>query len=155
MDYSKCRILLFRGKGFISWGIRTQTRSQYSHAAILMPDGRIVEAWQGAGAGVQIKTLDDYTGIDAFIVKGMNDTEWRLAIDYALSQVGSKYDYWAIVRFISRPSMPTNDKWFCSELVFASLARAGINLLERITASEVSPGLLSFSPILIPASRPA
>jgi hypothetical protein len=104
-------VLLFRGKGVISTLIRWQTRGEYSHAALLMPDGMIVESWQGAG--VRVTSLSDWSHID-------------------------------------RLSIP-NARWFCSELVFAALAHAGVHLFARIEPWAVSPGLLAISPLLSPA----
>lgn len=139
-------VLLFRGRGAISTLIRWQTRGEYSHAALLLPDGQIVEAWQGRG--VRVKRLSDWEGIDKFTVLGMRAEQWDKAIKVALAEVGKGYDYWAIIRFISRGRMPENDSWFCSELVFSALAQAGVKLFDRIEPSAVSPGLLAISPML-------
>ena len=38
------RILLYKGGGFVSWAIKTQTRGKYSHLAILFPDLTVVES---------------------------------------------------------------------------------------------------------------
>jgi uncharacterized protein YycO len=143
-----CRpgIALFRGRGVVSTLIRWQTRSVYSHAALVLPDGRIVEAWQGDG--VRVKRLDDWSHVDRFEVADMTDEQWIAALDFALRQVGQGYDYWAIMRFVSRRHMPDNDRWFCSELVFAALEAAGVRLFERIEAWAVSPGLLAIAPRL-------
>ena len=139
-------VLLFHGRGLISAAIRWQTRSRYSHAALRLPDGRIVESWQGSG--VRVRTLADWTGIEAYAVRGMTPAHWDLALSYACAQAGAGYDYWGVVRFVSRRHMPDNRRWFCSELVFASLQWAGVQLLSRIDAAEVSPGMLALSPLL-------
>lgn len=39
------RIALYQGKSFISRLIRWQTRSRYSHAAFLLDNGNVIEAW--------------------------------------------------------------------------------------------------------------
>lgn len=141
-----CRVLLFRGRGIISALIRWQTRSVYSHAAILMPDGNIIESWQGEG--VRTKKLTDWSNIDQFEVVGMTREQWIYAIEFARLQIGRGYDYLGVIRFVSRKSLPANKRWFCSELVFAALKQVGVSLLERIDAGEVSPGLLANSPLL-------
>jgi uncharacterized protein YycO len=139
-------VLLFKGRGLISTAIRWQSRSIYSHAALLMRDGRIVESWQGAG--VRTKTLTDWSDIDVFDVAMLTDLEWDLAIDYALDLVGRGYDYKAVLRFVSRRPAADNDRWFCSELVFAAIESAGLPLLARTSAAAVSPGMLALSPYL-------
>lgn len=141
-----CRVLLFRGRGIISALIRWQTRSVYSHAALLMPDGKIIESWQGEG--VRTKQLTDWSNIDQFEVVGMTSEQWIDAIEFARLQIGRGYDYLGVIRFISRRSMPANGRWFCSELVFMALRVAGVDLLARIEAGEVSPGVLALSPLL-------
>jgi uncharacterized protein YycO len=139
-------VLLFRGRGIISTLIRWQSRSPYSHAALLMPDGRIVESWQGDG--VRVKTITDWTDIEVYYVQGMTDIQWEIALDFAMELVGSGYDYKAVMRFISRRPAADNERWFCSELVFAALEAAGVPLLARISAAAVSPGMLALSPLL-------
>lgn len=142
----RCRVLLFRGRGLISAAIRWQTRSEYSHAALLMPDGRILESWQGAG--VRVKEITDWTDVDRFTVPALTDTGWGKVLDFAWAQIGSGYDYTGVLRFVSRRKSPENNRWFCSELVFAALVQTGLPILARIDAAEVSPALLALSPHL-------
>ena len=147
-DLERCRVLLYRGRGVMSALIRWQTRSVYSHAALLLPDGRVIESWQGAG--VRVKEVTDWRDIDMFEVPVMTAGQWRRALHHAGCQLGAGYDYWAIVRFVSRVRVPQNGRWFCSELVFAALEAAGVRLLDRIDAWAVSPGLLALSILLNP-----
>ncbi len=141
-------ILLFKGRGFISRLIRWQTRSQYSHAAIMLPCGRVLEAWQGEG--VRIKWLRDWCDVDRFRVTDMTEEQWETAIAFARAQIGKKYDYRGVWRFLSRRKPARDDRWFCSELVFASLAAAGVKLLAAVDIGEVSPGMLAYSHRLEP-----
>lgn len=129
--------------------IRWQTRSRYSHAAILLDDGHIIESWQKGG--VQISHIKDWSKIDAYSVDGMTPDQWETAIKFAKSQLGKKYDFRSIFRFLSKRKAPDNSKWFCSELVYAALTVAGVELLRNIESSEVSPAILSYSPKLRPA----
>lgn len=145
-------ILLFRGRGITSSLIRWQTRGAYSHAAILMRDGRIVESWQGDG--VRVKTLKDWKDIDCFEVPGLTSEDWDHVIGFCLDKVGEGYDYSGILRFISRRKTGTNESWFCSELVYAALRYVGINLFRDVSADEVSPGLLAISPLIKPIPKP-
>ena len=139
-------VLLFRGRGLISRLIRWQTRSCYSHAALRLPTGQIIEAWPGKG--VHLTTLADYTGVDVFTVPSAARHQWEWAISYARGQVGRGYDYWGVLRFISRDNLPDSERWFCSELVFAALHQAGVHLLKRVPSWAVTPRDLSLSPLL-------
>ena len=101
-----------------------------------------------ARGGVRVKKPTRWKDIDKFDVPDMTDDQWDAAIGFAKAQVGKGYDYWAIARFISRRHLPANNKWFCSELVFSAIKSVGVSLLERIYCDEVSPGVLSHSPML-------
>jgi uncharacterized protein YycO len=143
-------ILLFHGKGIISAAIRWQTRSRYSHAAILLPDERtIVEAWPGAG--VRAKEITDWRGVTRFSFWGAESSQFspeRMS-DFLANQIGKKYDYRGVARFLSRHSDgdQENKRWFCSELVCAAFAAAGVQLFNA-RHWEISPGTLSICPLL-------
>lgn len=146
------RVLLFRGKGrgpvanMICW----QTRSPYHHAALEFYNGLnyyIIESYQGKG--VQETTLKSMDGVDAFMVKDMGIQQTYEAEAFAQAQLGHRYDYRGVFRFLTRKPAEENGKWFCSELVFAALQAAGINLLQRIDPWAVSPGHLALSPLLV------
>jgi uncharacterized protein YycO len=68
-------------------------------------------------------------------------------------QVGKVYDFIALLHFVTRrPEYAwEQEKWFCSELVFAAFAAAGIELLARVPAYKVYPAMLSYSPLLASA----
>jgi len=142
-------IALYKGKSWLSKAIRWQTRGEYSHAAWLCPDGAVYEAWSRGGV-VRSKDLSEIhtpgTEIDLFsvIVDGA-DVEMFLQ-----DQVGKKYDFRSVTGFMTRrPELPQDqDKWFCSELIFAAIAFAGVMLLHRVAPFEVSPKMISWSPRL-------
>jgi len=123
--------------------IRAQTRSEYSHSAIMLKDGSIIESWQGKG--VRRKTLADYEGIDFFKVEGVDE---NVVEEFLLSKIGAKYDYLSVFRFLSKRKPIPSEKWFCSDLVFSALEAGGVKLLNNITPQEVSPALLSLSTLL-------
>lgn len=144
----KPAVLLFDSKGLVSSLIRWQTRGEVSHAGLLLPDGRCLESMQGDGVRIRELKDDEWGLIEAYEVAGMTDEQWARALEFAHTQVGKSYDYWAVIRFISRSRMPDNDKWFCSELAFAAILAGGITLLERIEAWAVDPHRLRTSPLL-------
>lgn len=139
-------VLLMAGKGIYSSLIRWQTWSDVSHAAFLLPDGNILESWPSSG--VRIRDYPVGPGIETYTVPDISPQEWTRVLDFAKTQIGKKYDYLSILRFISRSKSEMDDLWFCSELVFESFNQAGIHLLERIKSYQVSPGTLRLSPRL-------
>lgn len=145
------KVLLFKGGDPISWLVKFQTRSIYSHAAILIPGTmQCIESYPGVG--VRIRTITSADSIDFFDVKGMTEEQWKTAIDYAMKQIGKGYDWRGVFRFVSGVPAKENNKFFCSEFVFKVIEVSGIQMLNRISAADVSPGMIGISPYAIPAS---
>ena len=142
-------IMLLRGTSLLSRLIQWQTRSPYSHAAIVTPSGTVIESVEGKGVReVPIEHAYKHAVYDLFDVSGLSDDQWSDALEWARSKIGSRYDYRGVLRFVSRRPAELNDKYFCSEFVFAAMLHAGLLLLERIPAHNVSPAILSYSPSL-------
>lgn len=148
-DTVNATILLTRSRGIISKLIRWQTRALWSHAAVML-GGTVYEAreWRG----VQSMPSKDWRHGDitqTFVVK-VTDEQFAAMHGFLEEQVGKRYDYGSVLRFLSRrqESRRGSGKWFCSELVFAAFAKAGIRLLARVEPWAVSPGLLSMSPLI-------
>ena len=138
------RYVLFHGKGLISWSIRAQTRSHWSHAALLIDDSTIIEAWQGSG--VRKKRIEDWDNTKTFEVETTKEQDAAI-LSFARSKIGQPYDYRNVARFITRTAPHPDDRWFCSELVFAAFCSGGIHLFARIPAARVSPGMLEWTPL--------
>jgi hypothetical protein len=173
-------ICQYRGKSPISLLIKAKTWSSISHSAIarvpdsfpaLCPEDRldvlthcpIVEAWRGKvqlAHGIEtLHTPGTHTSIYAVSRIGFDPAAcW----DFALAQVGARYDYRGVLGFVSRRDGAQHpDKWFCTEHVFTSVAEGGVELLARIPAHRVNPGMLDISPLMFwlmdlnaPAPRP-
>ncbi len=142
------KILLFQGKSLISWAIRWQTRSKYSHVAIQLDDGSVIEAWHKGGVRhvPSISTLHKKgTSVDIYSIQ--KPFVSSAAETWLLKQVGKKYDYGAVARFISRRNERADDKWFCSELGVTAVDKGGCILLNGI-ASHLSPRDVGLSPRL-------
>lgn len=146
-------IALHRGRGLLSRLIQWQTRSEYSHASLQLPDGLCVEAREGVG----VRALPELAiapgeSVDLFRVEGVTATQHAEIAAFARAQLGKPYDYTMVARFVSRrqESRASRGKWFCSELVYAACQQAGVVLLRDTEPWEVSPGLLARSPRLLP-----
>lgn len=146
------KIALFKGNGLVSRLIRWQTRSDYSHAAVIGPSGEVYESREFKGVR-KLRTLAEAAGVakvDVFEVQTVPEQDLRI-LAYLDLQVGKGYDYWSILRFVSRRNKEnrwSRSRLFCSEYVFLAFAEAGIALLSRVESSQVSPALLSMSPLL-------
>lgn len=145
-------IALYKNSSLVSRAIRFFTWSEYSHASYVRDDGSIeVESWQRGGVQMHGRPGEAHPGatIDFFHV-AVTPEQTRQVEEFLFSQVGKAYDFHGVAHFVSRhaPHARDQERWFCSELVFASYAAAGIELLSRIPAWKVSPALLSCSPLL-------
>lgn len=148
------QIALHRAPGIIARLIRWQTRGGYSHASILLRGGAVIESREGKGVRC-LPRLERRKGEVIHLFNFDHTPEQEKAIAAFLNaQIGKPYDYTMVARFLTRrqQSRAQSGKWFCSELVYAALARAGIPLLRATEPWEVSPGLLARSPLLRPAT---
>lgn len=139
------KILAYRGRGLISKAIQWQTRSPYSHVAIELPNGLVIEAWHKGGVSQSPSYRTLHTGGTKVDVFGI-DIKFDLhrVERFLTEQIGKKYDFNAVARFISRRDEPADDKWFCSELVLAAMPF----LLRHIPPSHTTPRDITLSPYL-------
>lgn len=118
------RILLMQGRGLISATIRWQTRCWASHVALHVGGGHVIEAWPPV---VRMRRLTDWAGVKAYVHREMRLEDWQEVERRMRSQLGKRYDYGAVLRFLAwqRDSDATNEKWFCFELMHWALRSAG------------------------------
>ena len=143
---SELMFVAFKGKSVISKTIRWFTRSMdYSHIAVMLPDGKLVEAWNHAGG---FKQWVDYSAIEIHTPKTHYEV-WSLEVpegvhDFCLNyynhhaQAKTPYDYKGIIGFISKGKKHENkNKLFCSELAISPVAH-GLGW-DRITPAHIDP----------------
>lgn len=149
-------VLLFRGKGFVSWAIAKLTRSEYSHAGLAyLFEGRVY-CLEAVGSGVRLVLMsvlvDHYRGgIDYFEHVDATPEQRSHAISFAFRQLGKLYDKAGLVRFFwaivtgRMEQLRRDEQWFCSELVAAAYDEAGAPLLAERPEAYVSPADLALS----------
>ncbi len=142
-------IALYKGTSALSRLIRWRTWSDYSHAAWVFPDGSVIEAWKGGvtHAPTILSGHAPDTEVHLFMLDLTIEQRWAIQ-DFLIAQIGKPYDYAGIVGFLAAAKTENPDRWFCSELIFAACKKASVDLLKRIPAWKVSPGLLAYSPLL-------
>jgi len=143
------KILAYKGKSVVSHLIKFQTRSQYSHIGIQLNDGSVIEAWQGEGVrriGNPFVGHSKGTEVDVFKIIGDYDDSKVEA--YLYDQIGKKYDYVNVLRFVWRRNAADNEKVFCSELAEMAFIQGGLRLLNG-NPSVHSPRDTVMSPHLI------
>lgn len=152
------KIAFYKGTGWISKSILHVSRGGYSHAAVQLADGSIIEAHARRGVCTRKDLLDQVNTKTQVVVFDVETTPEQDVIitDFLKDQIGKGYDYWSIVGFVihsTHEGRKGYNRWFCSELVFAAFQKAGINLLERVEPWKVSPTILSYSPRLVSGTR--
>lgn len=137
------RIAAYKGKSWVSKGIRWQTWSDYSHVAIILGTDEIIEAWQGSDEVRVIKNLSDGhspgTEVDVYSVPMTFSQEIKFK-KVARSLVGAEYDYAGIAGFLVRQHFENSEKYFCSELFAHCCKETGLDYFRYIDAHKVSPG---------------
>ncbi len=150
-------LLLSSANGMASLGIRVLTVTPVSHAALYLGNDQVVEA---VGAGVRLRSTADFVAEEATIVAfrhpHMNDAHAQALRDFALAQVGKKYNGLGIVlqapftlqrQVCELPVVPgsvrdfcirglaavqlgaaRNDRFFCSQLVLQAYQHAQLPL---------------------------
>jgi hypothetical protein len=145
------RIGFWRDKSAIAYAIQTQTRSIYNHCGLITPQGTVIEA---TFPRTRERAFSRWEPCDTFVIDGAVQDQWLTVESFMRGEARLKtpYDIRGVLRFVSKVPHRENGKWFCSELVFYACQLAGIQLLDRIGAEQVSPGHLVTSPLLLPAS---
>ena len=134
------RVLLFTGGDCIASLVKWQSRSHYSHVALLIPGtNTVIESYPFKGVRKRELTAKDWDHIHAYEITGMTARQWDKAIQFCESQLGKGYDWRNVFRFISRVPARENDRWFCSEIAFRAIEEAGLRLLN-MAAHYVNPG---------------
>ena len=141
---------------FVSRAIRAVTWSQFSHVDLVVPsaiyypsNGAMPDMLLGAQAdGVKLRPRN-YCKMTkcALVYANVTIEQSRTIYDFAMAQIGKPYDYTALMGNLLHRDWQEDDSWFCSELVAAAFAHAGVPLL-RGNHSRITPGMLLQSPLL-------
>lgn len=141
-------LLFIRSNTFISWLIRQGLRFKYSHVAIYIGNGKIVESdWGGVVSTDISKYLSNeaVTGEVINIKPKLIDT--ATFISSVENEIGEPYDFTLFIgNVLSRIfKRPRNEKglfdhskfWICSELAAYGLEKGGLQL--DLPVSQITP----------------
>ena len=148
-DMKTADIIVSTGSGAVPAVIRAGSVSKYSHAALYIGDGQVIEA---IGEGVVKQPLSAALRDDTLAVvyrrKNLNDAQTKVIVNYASGQVGKKYDYAGVagaskytvggmvMNIVSFPlgviqnvgeainTISPESSFFCSELVLMAFKKA-------------------------------
>lgn len=132
-------IYTHKPNSLISFFIRLFIFSRWSHCAIELSNGTILDTTMRTGVRVTskedfLKEYPDQTIIEVFLFYE------SIAETFALTQVGKPYDWTALVSLVLQRDWQEPDSWFCSELVEATLSNGGAKRfrdeVNRITPQQ-------------------
>ena len=128
------KIILATNNYIHSVAIRVFTWSEWSHAGIIMDDGSIIEST--AKCGVCRVSMQEFKNryTKTIIVEIPNTNGWA---NRAESQIGKKYDWGAILRFVFRGDWADDSRWFCFELVAYVSGMYNPKMLDKVTANQL------------------
>ena len=166
-DLQSLDILLYRGKGFTSWLIRSLTKSHYNHVAVVVDPSLSIAVESNTGHQSGVRAVDlrklNYTEIDVFRLKPQYSADKNIVIASLVDSLGAGYDYLGVIflgilKIISLFTLnfiPVHNWWqikkdyFCSELCWQAFAADGLDLVPQIGSMDiVSPGDIATSPLL-------
>jgi hypothetical protein len=149
------KLAFYEGRSFVSRLIKWVTWGKFSHVAVILDDGRILEAWHNPSAVRWIKHLGEGhepgTSVELFDLPEL--PHLGAAEVLAQASIGAKYDFWGILGFVLRRRTHNRRKWFCSELAATICKVGGVDLIARTPPWKISPSMLATSPLLVPYGR--
>lgn len=140
---------------FIGKMIAKKTNSRFSHVALYIGNGEVIES-DAFITTHRVKLLDTPYGKEGryeVMTCRRLTAKQRIGIrKYALSKIGTRYDYIQIPAILIRLSTGIQLSWLdhphryiCTELIYESYQYKGIDLLEGYPGGSVSPEELRWS----------
>lgn len=154
-------VLVSTTSAVISQIIKVATWGQYSHAALYVGDGQVVDA---TADGVKQRSLKTFLGeaskVGVLRAKRVASTVTRQVVEHARKLIGTQYNYQGLagmaldrmacfakntldaarclrsVASVPKPFMNSNS-YFCSQLVDTAWRRAGIKLFRQNGATPI------------------
>ncbi len=136
------RLVFTRGEGLTGAVIRAGTWSRAAHVGGVLDDGTVLDATPALGVAVHPGIAGEVVGIfDVLCAPALE----RVALGWAMRQIGKPYDWSAIAGFFTRRDWHDPGQWFCMELWLAAFEYAEWPLLMLRHVDRGSPrdGMLS------------
>lgn len=146
-------ILMYKGKGFVSWVVKTVTRSAYSHAGVAVWWNRRLMVIEAVGEGVVIAPLSrnvaEYHGEVEWYnyFKDIDQDQRDKMILYAQKELGKKYDMKGVIglgiktllRIKPDITKKKPNQLFCSQYVANIYSAVGLDLDIKNSDLSTSP----------------
>lgn len=132
-------------RGPLSRLIRFFTWSEFSHVDVVLSSDFLLGA-QWDGVKVRPPDYQAFSKTVRYTITLNAEVEQEV-MAFLYAQLGKPYDKVAIFSFPFRKDWQDDGKWFCSELVAAAFAQAGVPLVHE-AKNRITPRDLTLSPLL-------
>jgi uncharacterized protein YycO len=146
-------VVFVRNSGLLSRTIRRVTDSEWSHVAIYLGEGKVIDT--DAFRNVSIHDLSEFETFHVKRYEGLTDQEVREIVSYMVERLNEPYDYWQILGFFLEAVFHYNNAWYmkdkytCGSLIDRAFLSAGIDLVPWRDTGDVWPEDLFRSPLLV------
>ena len=132
------KILFTRRRHLGSWFIRMVTWSAYSHVDFMIDDVHVLGATAPYGVNVE-PTRNRLAKASKAVVMEIKGVDLDQAKEFAIAQLGKKYDWTNIIGIYFHRDWQKNNAWSCAELVAATLKASGVQLFDDKFYSRITP----------------
>ena len=138
-------LIFYKRANLISYVVAFVTRSPYSHVALAVSETEVIES------NVIVNTWKtNFNTEETVVVKryeNLTSEQQKKIVEYAHSKIGTRYDYFAAVRWFLRIVFKRTQKinesekrLYCSEMIDRAYKQAGIDLVPDRSTGDVTPG---------------
>ena len=137
------------GNSLADRAIQIFTWSWADHLDLVLPDGKLLGAVPGSGVVIREQSaIDPSSRIERYSYYVTRDQEARL-YEEAKNQLGTPYDWAAIIGIAIHRDWAQTDHWICSEFQLWLSAIVGKPLLNAPKLDRITPRDLLLSPLLM------
>ena len=119
-------------KDWVSRLIAWFTHAQYTHVALLIDEGTVLES-SGVGEPQGVRVVNIYKWQDKHpgaVRRYVHHPDPAKVKELCLSKVGDGYDWWYLWGYIFRRNWQSKTRWTCNELITWACAEAGYPIIN-------------------------
>ena len=143
------KVAFYKGKGdFLNGVVRWWTKSVYSHAELVLPDGYTwigISPFLKSRVSSRKKIIIDYSEWD-FITLNVTEEQANIIMEFFEDTEGQRYDWIGMLLSQFLPCKIKHKKrWYCSEWIAYALRIANIidwRTIKLYDRCDLSPGVL-------------
>lgn len=130
--------LFSRSNTIGSYLIRLKTWSDWSHCAILTPANTVIESAYPSGVR-EIPFSTWKAGKSAWAMKARKVPNEIKSLEFLRSQIGAKYDTFAVLGIAISREWRDPSQWYCSELNESALSAGGLSTFDPCFTKFILP----------------